>query len=75
MKADKIVKILGLTTRIYRIALVLVGAVGATLVIIQNAGDVSDPAVWLGIAISVGPIVVAAIRNIEDPATPTLPTP
>ncbi len=61
-------------TRLYRVALVIASAVGSAVVLVQNAGDLTDPTVQATLLFAVINLVIVAIRQIGDPETPTLPS-
>ena len=60
-----------INTRLYRIAIVAASAIGAILVAVQNAGDLTETTVVTALTVSVINIVIIAIRQIGDPETPT----
>lgn len=61
-------------TKAYRVALVILNAIGAAVVLVQNAGDLTDPTVQVTLLFAVIGVLVVAWRQIQDPTTPTLPS-
>ena len=64
------------TTKLYRVALVLVNAVGAALVAATQWGPgVSLTPGVIGLLTMAGNGLIVLLRQIGDPTTPTIPPP
>ena len=67
-----VIKIIGITTKVYRVALIVTGAIGAALALV-NSTDLTDPSTQIAVGMGLVTIVITMLRQVLDSTTPTLP--